>query len=143
MNRLARRARWLSDEHLDERAKTLDALDAAAMAYDLTRAAVLDGMILAGEACEILTAERQTLLACRDLDARGRTLQRDLDDMIGDLGQLPASAIAMLPREALPHDLQLEGMQMALAFDADLRRRHPRVGMVTVGEVMQRREGVA
>jgi hypothetical protein len=140
MNRLARRARWLSDAHLDERAKTLDALDDAARAYDLTRAAVLDGIILTGKACEILTAQRQTLLACRDMDARGRQLQRDLDDMIGDLGRLPASAIAMLPREALPRNHQPGGVQYTLGFDADLRRRHPRLGAVTVGEVMHERE---
>lgn len=124
MNRLQRGARFVSDLHMDERAKCLDAIDAASVSYELTAAACRSGLMTTTEAVDVLDGLRQTLLALRQMDDAGRRVQQAIDDTIRELGQLPPAAIAMLPTPRVPQTpVALVGVQYTLEI-GDMRKPH-------------------
>lgn len=98
MNKLQRELRVISDERLSDTAVEMDACEQARLALDITRRALLDGQITAGEAREIIAAQERVIATNdRSLEYNVRQ-QPELDAFIAHLAHVPADAIARLPR---------------------------------------------
>ena len=129
MNAWQRQLRILSDRRLDDTATEMTAVERAILAVEMTRRALLDDVITTTEGQAILEQQAAVLAACEaSLDNNVRE-QPDLDAFIRELGGLPAHAIARVPTAHTP--------PLDVFSDADLRRSHPELGNVTVGELVR------
>lgn len=100
VNKLQKGLRAISDERMDDTAVEIDACEQARLALDITRRALLDGQITVGEAREIVAAQQAVVDASdRSLEYNIRQ-QPELDAFIAHLANVPADAIARLPRVA-------------------------------------------
>ncbi|MHB0874541.1 MAG: hypothetical protein ACYC5O_00710 [Anaerolineae bacterium] len=68
--------------------------------------------------------------------ARTQAIQGEIDAVYAMVGQLPTDAIARLPR--LPRLTDEQPLFAADAtWDADMRRRYPHLGLLTVGQALR------
>lgn len=134
-NRYYRAVSVISEEQGDDIAGEIDACDVAEVAVEVTSRALLDGVVTTSEAAEILEASRATLAASRLSLERSLAVQRHIDQVLMWLNGLPADAIARL--SSPPHIVSDQALFRADAVcDADMRRRHPELGRVTIGQML-------
>lgn len=137
MNQVQRQLRTVSDHHCDDTSGELSARDRAAVALAMTEAALADGMVTSTEALGILKWQRRVLAACDLSLARNLQVQREIDAVIAWIGNLPADALATLPRPALRLQTDAPLFRADAICDADVRRRYPELGTVTVGQMVR------
>jgi hypothetical protein len=97
VNHVQRQLRIVSDHQVDDTSGELSARDRAAVALEMTEAALADGLVTTTEALSILREQRLSLAAWDLSIERNREVQREMDAAIAWLGSLPAEAIARLP----------------------------------------------
>lgn len=97
VNHVQRQLRIISDHQVDDTSGELSARDRAAVALEITEAALADGLVNTTEALSILCEQRLSLAAWDLSIERNREVQREMDAAIAWLGSLPAEAISRLP----------------------------------------------
>lgn len=85
-NRAQRQLREISDEHLDDTAVEMDCLDAAQHTYQVARVALLDGVVTATEAKEIVDALATTVRLAEDSLRRNVVVEQHLTAFSRELG---------------------------------------------------------
>lgn len=128
VNKLQRHLRVISDTRLDDTSVELDACERARIALDITKRALMDRCITAGEALEILEAQKAVIQASDLSLAYNVRQQPQLDEFIAYLKHVPADALARMPA---PPAFRLDDV-----FSADARACRPSLGRVTVGELL-------
>lgn len=93
-NRVQRRLREISDSHLDDTCMEMDCVEAAHRTYQVTRAALLDGMVSTSEAKEIVDSLAVTVRLAEDSLRRNVAVEEQLTAFSRDLSQWPADAQA-------------------------------------------------
>ena len=93
-NRVQRRLRDISDEHCDDTAVEMDCVEAARHTYQVTRAALLDGMVTTSEAAEIVDSLTATVRLAEDSLRRNVAVEQQLTAFSRDLATWPADSRA-------------------------------------------------
>jgi len=135
-NRYHRAVSVISEEQGSDIAGEIDACDAAEASVQVTERALRDGAVTTSEAVAILHTCRDTLAASRLSLKRSLAVQRHIDEVLRWLNTLPADAIARLPSPPrIVSDPLL--FRADAVCDADVRRRYPELGAVTVGQMVR------
>ena len=93
-NRVQRQLRVISDDHCDDTAIEMGCIEAARHTYQLTRAALLDGMVTSSEAQEIVNAMLATIRLAEDSLQRNVAVERQLTAFSRELATAPAHSTA-------------------------------------------------